>query len=282
MKENLKEKNFFTITNDYLFECIMQDEEIRKYVLKVCFDKDINIDKCSNIESIKENKILKGTTNDLKLEDENDIYLIEMQNNNNGTIVERILYFISRELQLDLDRGDKYNKMRNITMFLFQNNHEITEDVYKIAGIIRQKILTDKFSIYVFDIPKEIKSKNEKKRNLAKIFKVRSELELNELELNNKIEEKILKKIKKYNLDKESYKKMKESEEKMNLEGLLRYKGREEGIKIGEKRGISIGEIRGANNKTVELAKKMVQKGTDYSYISEITGLSKQILQTLK
>ena len=286
MKENLKEKIFFTITNDYLFKCIMQDKQIRKYVLKVCFDKDINIDKCSNIESIKENKILKGTINDLKLEDENDIYLIEMQNNNNGTIVERILYSISRELQLDLDRGDKYNKMRNITMFLFQNNHEIKGNIYQIMEIFKNYVLTDIIKIYIFDIPKEIKSKNEKKRNLAKIFKVRSELELNELKLNNKIEEKIREKIKKYNLDKESYKKMKESEEKMNLEGLLRYKGREEGIKIGErrgeKRGISIGEIRGANNKTVELAKRMLRKKMNVDDISEVTGLSKQILQTLK
>ena len=73
--EKILNKKFYTISNDYLFKCIMQDKEIRKYVLKVCFDKDINIDKCSNIESIKENKILKGTINDLKLEDENDIYL---------------------------------------------------------------------------------------------------------------------------------------------------------------------------------------------------------------
>ena len=38
----------------------------------------------------------------------------------------------------------------------------------------------------------------------------------------------------------------------------------------------------GENNKTLELAKKMVQKGTDYTYISEITGLSKQLIKTLE
>ena len=151
MSTLVTEKTFYTISNDYLFKCIMQDEKIRKYILKVCFNKDISIQKCSNVESVKENKNLKGNIYDLKLENESDIYLIEMQNKNNGTIVERIFYSISRELQLDLDSGDKYTKMRNITLFLFQNNHEITEDIHKIAGIISQKILTDKFSLYIFD-----------------------------------------------------------------------------------------------------------------------------------
>ena len=276
-----KEKNFFTISNDYLFKCIMQDEKIRKYILKVCFNKDISIQKCSNVESVKENKNLKGNIYDLKLENESDIYLIEMQNKNNGTIIERILYSISREIQLDLDSGDKYNKMRNITLFLFQNNHEIKGNIYQMMEVFKNYILTDIINIYIFDIPKELQSRNINKRNLAKIFKVKEKSELNELKLNNKIEEKIIEKIKKYNLNKESYEKMKESEKKMNLEGLLRYKGREEGIKIGERRGEKRGEIRGANNKTVELAKRMLKKNMSISDVSEVTGLSKSILSTM-
>ena len=281
MSTLVTEKTFYTISNDYLFKCIMQDEKIRKYILKVCFNKDISIQKCSNVESVKENKNLKGNIYDLKLENESDIYLIEMQNKNNGTIVERILYSVSRELQLDLDRGDKYNKMRNITLFLFQNNHEIKGNIYQMMEVFKNYILTDIIKIYIFDIQKELRSKNINKRNLAKIFKVKEKSELNELKLNNKIEEKIIEKIKKYNLNKESYEKMKESEEKMNLEGLLRYKGREEGIKIGEKRGEKRGEIRGANNKTVELAKRMLKKNMSISDVSEVTGLSKSILSTM-
>ena len=281
MSTLVTEKTFYTISNDYLFKCIMQDEKIRKYILKVCFNKDISIQKCSNVESVKENKNLKGNIYDLKLENESDIYLIEMQNKNNGTIVERIFYSISRELQLDLDSGDKYTKMRNITLFLFQNNHEIKGNIYQMMEVFKNYILTDIIKIYIFDIPKELQSRNINKRNLAKIFKVKEKSELNELKLNNKIEEKIIEKIKKYNLNKESYEKMKESEEKMNLEGLLRYKGREEGIKIGERRGEKRGEIRGANNKTVELAKRMLKKNMSISDVSEVTGLSKSILSTM-
>ena len=67
----------------------------------------------------------------------------------------------------------------------------------------------------------------------------------------------------------------------MNLEGLLRYKGREEGIRIGEKRGERRGEIRGANNKTVELAKRMLKEGATTDFVSKVTGLSKKVLMTM-
>ena len=271
-----KEK-FFTISNDYLFKCIMQDEKIRRYILKVCFDKNINIQKCSNVDAVKENKYLKGNIYDLKLENEKDIYLIEMQNKNNGTIVERILYSISRELQLDLDSGDKYNKMRNITIFLFQNNHEIKGNIYQMMEVFKNYILTDIIKIYIFNIPKELRSKNINKRNIAKIFRVKDKSELDKIKLNNKMESKIIEKIKKYNLNKESYEKMKESEEKMNLEGLLRYKGREEGIKIGEKRGISIG----AKENTKQLAKRMLKEGATTDFVSKVTGLSKKVLMKM-
>ena len=70
---------------------------------------------------------------------------------------------------------------------------------------------------------------------------------------------------------------MKESEERMNLEGLLRYKGREEGIKIGEKRGISIE----AKGNTKQLAKRMLKEGLNADIVSKVTGLSKKVLMKM-
>ena len=65
-------------------------------------------------------------------------------------------------------------------------------------------------NIKTFDILKELKSKDEKKQMLARLFRVKSMEELEGLPLNNKIEEKIRQKIKMYNADEETYKKMKE------------------------------------------------------------------------
>ena len=78
----IKEKTFFTISNDYLFKVIMSDKELRKYIFKICFDKDIDIEKISNVELLKENKNLKGIITDIKLEDHLNVYLVEMQNKN--------------------------------------------------------------------------------------------------------------------------------------------------------------------------------------------------------
>ena len=55
----------------------------------------------------------------------------------------------------------------------------------------------------------------------------------------------------------------------MNLEGLLRYKGREEGIKIGEKRN------------TKQLAKRMLKEGLNADIVSKVTGLSKKVLMKM-
>ena len=42
----------------------------------------------------------------------------------------------------------------------------------------------------------------------------------------------------------------------------------------GKEEGIQIGEARGENKKTIEIAKKMLVKGSDPAFISAVTGLN--------
>ena len=262
---NMVENPFFTISNDYLFKAIMSDEEIRKYIFKVCFDKEINIKKISNVELLKENKNLKGIITDIKLEDEKNVYLVEMQNKNEDIMIERWLYSISRVISTDLNSRKEHKNLRKITTFIIQNNHEIKEDIYKLIGTINKEILTDKIELCVFDIPKELKSKIREKRILAELFRVKNEQELEIVKVENKIEKKIVELIKRYNKNKKEYEKMLEEEEVMGLMD----------IKIGK------AEERGANNKTVELAKKMLKENISTDVISKVTGLSKKVLMTM-
>ena len=46
----IKEKIFFTISSDLLFKSIMMDEDIRNYILKVCFDIHEENLKCSKVK----------------------------------------------------------------------------------------------------------------------------------------------------------------------------------------------------------------------------------------
>lgn len=97
------------------------------------------------------------------------------------------------------------------------------------------------------------------------------------MKLNNKIEEKIRRKIEMYNAEEELYHKMKEEENTMGLieEGMNNAK--KLGISIGEKRGISIG----AKENTKQLAKRMLKEGLNADIVSKVTGLSKKVLMTM-
>ncbi|KHO02219.1 transposase (plasmid) [Rickettsia felis str. LSU] len=55
--------------------------------------------------------------------------------------------------------------------------------------------------------------------------------------------------------------------------------GRNEGMQIGEARGMQIGEAK----RTMEVAKNMLNAGSDISFISKVTGLSiSELNQLLK
>ena len=74
-----------------------------------------------------------------------------------------------------------------------------------------------------------------------------------------------------------------EENERLKNEGQLSYAreegielGREEGIELGREEGIELGKEQGIEigkeESIIELIKNMLVKGTDYEYISEITG----------
>ena len=66
-----------------------------------------------------------------------------------------------------------------------------------------------------------------------------------------------------------------EENERLKNEGQLSY-AREEGIELGREEGIELGKEQGIEigkeESIIELIKNMLVKGTDYEYISEITG----------
>jgi hypothetical protein len=49
----------------------------------------------------------------------------------------------------------------------------------------------------------------------------------------------------------------------------------------GKEEGIQIGEARGENKKTIEIAKKMLVKGSDPAFISAVTGLNEDLIHNL-
>ena len=212
----------------------MMDEDIRNYILKVCFDIHEENLKCSNVELAPENVKQKFTITDYKLENKDKIYVIEMQNRCLHNMGERWMYSITRVLNNEVKPGEDIKKIREVSYLVIQNYHDKEDDSYRVIGDIYKSIYTEKMRIKVFDIPKELQSKLKERRTLAKLFRVKSLEELRKMKLNNKIEEKIRRKIEMYNAEEELYHKMKEEE---NTMGLI-----EEGMNNAKKLGISIGK----------------------------------------
>ena len=57
--------------------------------------------------------------------------------------------------------------------------------------------------------------------------------------------------------------------------------GTEKGIAIGTEKGIAIGTEKGAQAKALEVARKMKAKGLDEEMISEMSGLSAEVIKKL-
>ena len=57
--------------------------------------------------------------------------------------------------------------------------------------------------------------------------------------------------------------------------------GRKDGIKQGIEEGIEKGIKQGIKENTIEIAKKMKEKGTEIEYIKEITGLTEEEIKKL-
>ena len=168
------------------------------------------------------------------------------------------------------------------------NNGRLPKDKEKLLGLLYypeiKEEMTEVLKIYMLSIPKfkETSYTNSKYRKefiqFMKMLTLDSKKEIEEVIKGSKVLKEVYEMQKKLS-SRKFY--IHEYAEKRCMEDYAKEQlelGETRGEIRGRNEGISIGE----NNKTLELAKKMVQKGTDYSYISEITGLSKNLLKTLK
>ena len=57
--------------------------------------------------------------------------------------------------------------------------------------------------------------------------------------------------------------------------------GKEEGLKEGKEEGIKEGREEGARQKSLDIAKRMLEKGIDIETISELTGLTEKEISEL-
>lgn len=312
-----KDFNCIVPTNDYVFKRIfghVGNENITKNLLSSILDIEI---KKINLEgnTILEKDLLDDKIGilDIKVEIDNDISCdVEMQVLNQNQLIERILFYWSRLYSSNINEGNNYKKLKRAIVILIADfclDKLKVVNKYHTEWNLREKdyqqlILTNKMEIHIIELPKITKKVSEDyKNNLINWLKfIKNPEDMEEKEMNQAIvaAKKELDKIKaseyerriaelrmKHVLDtrsirqdgveegikmtKEEYEKvikeLKKMHEKENTS--IRQDGIEEGIKKGEVL---------AEKKMVE---SMISKDISINDIIEITGLTKEKIESL-
>ncbi len=261
-------KKFYLLDNDYLFKNIFREEAYLKHLLKTFFGVNAKKIKYLNTELIKDNNMQKVGIVDLLLEVDGEIVILELQNIDEHNFEERILFYPSCIIsKYCLKKGDDYKNLKSIKVYAIINYNGFNDNVLDIVNLKRKnKIFTKKLEYKILDLTKV--SENQPFYELASLFKNTNILNQN---INDKTNQEILEKIKIYNLDERSYKKMDDIAQMMMNET----RHYENAFIDGKYEGKREGKLEEKN----EIAKNMLKENININVIVKITGLtSKQIL----
>ena len=293
MSNTLNTKEYFNPLNDY-FMRYMFAKEGHEHILKNLINS-VRAD--YNQEIFEEVKVLntfnlKETVNDKQsivdvraVTKSGEIVLIEIQRVGNQSFVYRSLYYWSKGYVSNLRNNEKYNDLKqviviNILDFTLLRDIDKEHSCYVIKELETNHILTNHLEMHFLELPKYLSSNSNLTDELYAWFYF--------LTIKEKIEkmEEIMKMLVKKNpIMKEVYDEYNKfvgtkdlfdnyAEYEKNYFDILalseeRVKGREEGIKEGEK------------NKAVSIARSLKKSGLDNKFISENTGLTIEEVEKL-
>ena len=263
---DLQSNKYYNLSNDYIFKEVFGNKLLLKYLLKTCFNVSLDTFEFRNVELNKNNKYRYSPIVDFKIETDDTIYLVEMQNRNLYNMSERALFSFSRQCQNSLKPNDNFNNIKKIKILIFLNYRFYEDDNYQILGSNYKSYFSDKFEIKVYDILK-------RNDNLSKLFKIKSKEELDSLKLNK--EESIIREyIKRFNMDSKVLLEIERRENIMYLEEIGLYNAREEGRKEGIEQGIEQGNISGKKEATREIILNLLKHNMSLEDISKVTNYS--------
>ena len=282
-----KQKNIVIPTNDYVFKKIfgqVGNESITKSFISAIIDKKIE-----SIE-LEENTFLdkeifddKLGILDIKAKLDNQIVCdIEMQVINQKNIEKRILFYWSKLYISGIKKGEDYRKL-NKTISILLINYELDNlrDILKghTEWKIREKdfkntVLTEMLEIHIIELPKIEKiMKTSKFKNKDLISWIKFIMMPNDLEEKDMDGNEALKKAK------EELEKIQNDDYERRIAELrmkhildtnsIKADGYEEGLEKGVQKGKK------------EIAKKLLAKKYSIEDIIELTGLSKEDLESL-
>ena len=220
---------------------------------------------------------------DLDVELENGkIINIEMQMKNNNNMEERTTFYAGKKISEQLEIGYNYKELKKVIIISILNYNFIDLPEYvtktiRVADKHREYEINNNVEYYYIELKKFIEQNPDMKEPinqwLAFIDMERGDL----LEMAEK-ENKTIKEANEY------YEVLTGDAELKRLAEIRLMSALEEqsALDTAKSEGYNAGIEQGAEQKKIEIAKKLLEKGMKIEEIEEITGLSKETIKNLK
>ena len=288
----LKEVDMLPLSNDYVFKRIFGkggNEKILKSLLEAILKINIQKIEVKNPEIPKEAIDEKLSILDIKAEiNENTIIDVELQVGNTMALERRLVVYNAKLIAGEIKVSEKYQKAKDTIVICIINDNVVKRNAYLSLAMLKyekteeiryvnmgygkeEEYLTDMVKYYIIELPK-FKKKKPKVADLLEKWlyviggdrKMMEECKKENEEIKEAVEQ--LTQMSADEYERELYEIRERSRLTYNTE---MYEARRKGIEEGKKQDRK------------EIAKKMKEKGTDITYIIEITGLTEEEIKEL-
>ena len=288
----LKEVDMLPLSNDYVFKRIFGkggNERILKSLLEAILKISIQKIEVKNPEIPKEAIDEKLSILDIKAEiNENTIIDVELQVGNTTALERRLVVYNAKLIAGEIKVSEKYQKAKDTIVICIINDNVVRRNAYLSLAMLKyekteeiryvnmgygkeEEYLTDMVKYYIIELPK-FKKKKPKVADLLEKWlyviggdrKMMEECKKENEEIKEAVEQ--LTQMSADEYERELYEIRERSRLTYNTE---MYEARRKGIEEGKKQDRK------------EIAKKMKEKGTDITYIIEITGLTEEEIKAL-
>ena len=303
---------FLDVKTDYAFKKVFGSEDSKEKLISflnaIIYDtskvkiKDLTIVDPYTIPMIKG---VKDTFVDVKVVlDDNSKVIIEMQVLHHTGFEKRVLYNAAKNYSIQLNKGEDYHLL-NPVIALSIVDFTMFEDTQSIIN--RFKLLekdtmidySDDIELIFIELPKFNKDETQLtniKDEWIYFIKNAGSLEYIPTNLNTNIKD-ALDSVNEANLSKEELEAQHKRKEFISIQRLALMKakndgieqglekgleqGLEKGLEKGLEQGLKKGREEGIEQEKIEIAKKSLQQGLDIDTIVMITGLDKQVIESL-
>ena len=297
MKDNIEIKKLSDLFARYLFGRNGSEDLLEDLVNATL--KDFNFEEVKDLEiidpfNLSENIDLKESIIDVKAKTkDNKTVIIEFQLCGNKNFVDRIFYYISKNIVNELYEGEDYQEVQKIiSINLLDFNLDFRDEgkphrCFKLIDTENQNISLDYIQMHLIEVQRFIdileKSTIEelKKNKLLTWMKFFTSNNLKDIEKElkeaNPIMTKAIEEYKRFTSDDKLMRAYAARDAFLVGQKMMLSREREEGIKEGIEKGIEKGKLA----EQISIAKSMKKENIDIEVIKRVTGLTIEELEKL-